>query len=448
MSNADPAPKIDPVRPVHGSPVTAAERFASLDMLRGVAILGILVMNIYAFAMPFSAYTNPLLMGGTDALNMGIWFFTHILFDQKFLSIFAMMFGAGLVLMTGRAEVKGAKPAPIYFRRQFWLVLLGAVHGYLIWFGDILFAYALIGMMVYLFRKRTPRTLIIVACLLISVTPLINYGMSFYMTDLKQQAEEYAAAEVAGETLSDEQQEIVATWEESRAFMAPTAEDTQKDLEVHLGGYADILAHRVPLVASMQFFMIFIFGIWRVGALMLIGMALMKLGVFTGERDASFYRRLMIAGYVLGVPLTVFSAANLFAHDFDGLYNLRVGQLPNYVGSVLVALGHIGLVMLIAKQGFMQRLMSRFASVGRMALTNYLMHSVILTTVFYGYGLGLYGDLPRSWQMVFVIAVIGLQLALSPWWLSRFRFGPVEWLWRSLTYWERQPMRVAAANTS
>ena len=447
MSNAEPVPAIGPVQPVHGSPVTPAERFASLDMLRGVAILGILVMNIYAFAMPFSAYTNPLLMGGTDALNMGIWFFTHILFDQKFLSIFAMMFGAGLVLMTGRAEAKGAKPAPIYFRRQFWLVLLGAVHGYLIWFGDILFAYALIGMMVYLFRKRSPRTLIIVACLLITVTPLINYGMSYYMSDLREQAEEYAAVELAGETLSDEQREIVAGWEESRAFMAPTAEDTQKDLEVHQGSYVDILVHRVPLVASMQFFMIFIFGIWRVGGLMLIGMALMKLGVFTGERDAAFYRRLMIAGYVLGVPLTVFSAANLFAHDFDGLYNLRVGQLPNYVGSVLVALGHIGLVMLIAKQGFMRRLMSRFASVGRMALTNYLMHSVILTSIFYGYGLGLYGDLPRSWQMVFVIAVIGLQLALSPWWLSRFRFGPVEWLWRSLTYWERQPMRAAAANT-
>ncbi len=103
--------------------------------------------------------------------------------------------------------------------------------------------------------------------------------------------------------------------------------------------------------------------------------------------------------------------------------------------------------MLIAKTDAMRRLMQRFAAVGRMALTNYLMHSVILTTVFYGYGLGLYGDLSRSWQMVFVAAVVGLQLVVCPWWLRRFRFGPVEWLWRSLAYWERQPMRVAGANT-
>ena len=447
MSDAESNHSTDTAAPAHGAPVAPEERFASLDILRGVAILGILVMNIYAFAMPFSAYMNPLFMGGTDALNMGIWFFTHIIFDQKFLSIFAMMFGAGLVLMTGRAEAKGVKPAPIYFRRQFWLVLIGVIHGYLIWFGDILFTYALIGMMVYLFRKKSPKALIIFGCLLLPVTPLVNYGMSIYMTDIKTQAQKLVAEEASGATLSDEQKKIVTTWEEARAMMAPTAEDTQKDLETHLQGYQAIVAYRAPHVAEMQFFMIFLYGIWRVGGLMLIGMALMKLGVFTGERSSAFYRRLLISGYGFGLPLTIFSAANLYANDFDGLYGMRVGQIPNYVGSVLVALGHIGLVMLIARTGVMQGLMSRFAAVGRMALTNYLMHSVILTTVFYGYGLGLYGDLPRSWQMVFVAAVIGLQLAISPWWLSRFRFGPVEWLWRSLTYWERQPMRAARASS-
>ena len=119
---------------------------------------------------------------------------------------------------------------------------------------------------------------------------------------------------------------------------------------------------------------------------------------------------------------------------------MRIGGLSNYVGSIVVGLGHIGLVMLLVKTGFLQGLLQRFASVGRMALTNYLLHSVILTTVFYGYGFGLYGEIPRFWQMGFVVAVIMLQLVLSPWWLARYRFGPVEWLWRSLTYWKRQPM--------
>ena len=149
-----------------------------------------------------------------------------------------------------------------------------------------------------------------------------------------------------------------------------------------------------------------------------------------------------LLGYGLGLPFTIGSAANLYAHDFDSLYTFTVGMIPNYVGSILVALGHIGLVMLIVRTGALASMMRRFAAVGRMALSNYLAHSLILTTVFYGYGLGLFGEVPRLAQMGFVAAVIGLQLLWSPWWLARYRFGPFEWLWRSLTYWERQPMRA------
>jgi uncharacterized protein len=191
----------------------------------------------------------------------------------------------------------------------------------------------------------------------------------------------------------------------------------------------------------MQIFVTLFFGISRIAALMMIGAALMKLGVLSGERSTAFYRNLMLAGYLLGLPLTIFSAVSLNAHAFDTLYMLRVGGIANYIGSLVVAFGHIGLVMLIVKSGVLRRLMERFAAVGRMAVSNYLMHSLVLTTIFYGYGLGLYGTIPRFWQMGFVIGVITLQLFLSTWWLRRYRFGPVEWLWRSLTYWKRQPMR-------
>jgi uncharacterized protein len=125
------------------------------------------------------------------------------------------------------------------------------------------------------------------------------------------------------------------------------------------------------------------------------------------------------------------------------VWTYRVGHLPNYVGSVLVAFGHISLVMLIVQRGALSGLMTRFSAVGRMAFSNYLMHSLLLTTVFYGYGFGLYAHVPRWQQMFFVAAVLGLQLWMSPWWLARFRFGPAEWLWRSLTYWRWQPMQPA-----
>jgi uncharacterized protein len=421
------------------APVMGAERIASLDVLRGVAILGILVMNIYGFAMPLAAYSNPLLMGGTDTLNMGTWFFSHILFDQKFMSIFAMLFGAGIILMTERAAKKGAKYGRIFYRRQFWLIILGAMHGYFIWFGDILFMYAIVGMLAYLFRSRAPRTLVIVACCLLSITLLINYSIGFSMPKLQGAAAEIQILVEADEKISEEQQKTLDDWDEARSMMAPDAETVRENVDLHLGGYAEIAGDRAPFVMTLQVYMVILIG-WRALALMLLGMALMKIGVLSAKRSASFYRKMIVVCYGIGLPLTIYSAFDLYAHEFHELYVYQGGGTANYFGSILVGMGHVGLVMLLIKGGVAQNLLQRFAAVGRMALSNYLMHSIILTTMFYGYGLGLYGSISRFGQMGFVVAVIALQLLLSPWWLARYRFGPFEWLWRSLTYWQRQPM--------
>lgn len=422
------------------APVLGSDRIASLDILRGVAILGILVMNIYAFAMPFPAYTNPLLMGGTGSLNLGTWFFTHIFFDQKFLSIFAMLFGAGIVLMTGRASAKGAKYGRIFYRRQFWLLLIGALHAYFIWFGDILFMYAAIGALAYLFRNLAPRTLVIIACGLLPIALVISSGIGNQMQVFQAQAGEVTALVEAGEAISTEQQQLLDEWQQQRAFMAPSAADIQANVDVHLGNYAEITAFRIPTAMMMQVFGLLFFGLWRVTALMLLGMALMKTGVLAAGKSVGFYRNMLLICYGIGLPLTIFSAFDLYAHDFNALYAFRFGGIANYFGSIIVGLGHIAAVMWLIQGGALQNLLLRFAAVGRMALTNYLLHSVILTTVFYGYGLGLYGSVPRFQQMGFVVAVIVLQLLLSSWWLERYRFGPVEWLWRSLTYWKRQRM--------
>jgi len=422
-------------------PVTVGERLVCLDALRGVAVLGILVMNIYAFAMPLPAYSDPLLMGGTDALNIGTWFFTHIFFDQKFMSIFSMLFGAGMILMMNRAESRGADFGPIYYRRTFWLLVLGMLHGYLIWFGDILFHYALIGMIIFLFREAPPRTLIAIAVVILPVTLLINFASSFYIEDLQSQAVEIQQIESAGEVLDESQQKKLDEWNEMRPLFAPGDAEIQEDVQAYKGSYSDALAQRVPFVAFMQVNLTLVFVIWRVGGLMLIGMALMKLGILSGERSTHFYSKMALWSYGLGLPLTIFSAVILDAHDFDPLYVARVGGIPNYVGSILVAFGHIAAVILIVRSGVWHGIVARFADVGRMALSNYLMHSVVLTTAFYGYGLSLYAEVPRFGQQGFVVALISLQLFISPWWLRRFSFGPVEWLWRSLTYGQRQPMR-------
>ena len=422
-------------------PVTAAERLVCLDALRGVAVLGILVMNIYAFAMPMAAYSNPLMMGGIEPVNIGTWFFTHLFFDQKFMSIFSMLFGAGLIMMMDRATARGVVFGRIYFRRTLWLLVLGVLHGYFIWFGDILFHYALMGMLVYLFRNKCPKVLITIACCILPVALLINFASSFYVEELQTTVIELEQLQLEGETLDEEQQEKLEEWLELRPFFAPTDEELSDEVKAHKGNYLDVLAHRAPFVVFMQINLTLILVIWRVGGLMLIGMALMKLGVLSGERSSDFYRKMALWGYGAGLPLTIYSAFILNAHDFDPLYVARVGGIPNYIGSVLVALGHVAAVILIVRSGALKGLFDRFAAVGRMALSNYLTQSIVMTTVFYGYGLGLYADIPRFWQQGFVVALVGVHLLVSPWWLNRFRFGPAEWLWRSLTYGQGQPMR-------
>jgi len=431
----------EPLAAPNAGPVTAAERLVSLDTLRGVAVMGILVMNVYAFAMPLAAYYNPLIMGGSDALNMGVWFFTHLLFDQKFMSIFSMLYGAGLVMMMNRAESRGVDFAAVFYRRSAWLMALGLLHAYFIWFGDILFHYALMGMAVFLLRKASPKTLIVVACVMLPVALLFNFGGSFYMEELQADVSRIEERLAQGATLDEEQQRKLEEWREIRPVFAPSDQDIKAEVTAYRGSYVDALMQRAPIVAFMQANLTLVFVVWRVGGLMLLGMALMKLGVLSGERSTRFYRKLTVVGYGVGLPLAVASALLLEAHQFEPIYVARFGGVPNYFGSILVAFGHVGAVMLVVKSGTLRAIVDRFAAVGRMALSNYLAQSLVMTTLFYGCGLGLYGDVTRVWQQALVVVLVGLQLLVSVWWLKYFRFGPVEWLWRSLAYRQRQPMR-------
>ena len=427
-------------------PVVAAERIASIDVLRGVAVLGILVINIDFFALPSAIIFNPTVAGGFTGVNLLTWKVNSILFFEKMMAIFSMLFGAGLILMYNRAESAGRSFGGIYYRRILWLLLFGLAHGYLLWYGDILHAYAVCGLFLYLLRRRSAKLLIIFGLLLLIIGVSVQVGSGTFFNMLRHEATAAETALAAGETLTPRQQGMSEAWKEISAAFDPSPEEIAEEIEGYRRGYSEILAHRAPESLMMQTqalpFMIF----WRAIGLMLLGMGLMKLGVFSGKRSIRSYVICIIGGYGIGLPLCGYGAGSLIEHNFDFVYRFKIGSHFNYIGSILVALAHVGVVIVVCKAGFLTWLTRRLAAVGRMAFTNYLMHTLICTTIFYGYGLGLFGRVERFGLMGFVLGIWILQLFVSPIWLKHFRFGPAEWLWRSLTYWRRQPMRIARAD--
>lgn len=395
------------------------KRIISIDVLRGIAVLGILIMNIQSFSMIGAAYINPTAYGDLTGLNKWVWIISHIFASEKFMSIFSILFGAGIILFTDRAIEKGRKASAFHYRRMFWLLVFGMLHAYLIWYGDILVNYALCGMLVYLFRKMSPKTLMIYASLFF-VVPII-FSVASGLTIQYWPAESY--------------NQNMQSW-------LPDAEKISHDLAAMQGSWIQQMDVRVPSTIFMQTFLFFWSTLWRVTSMILLGMALYKWGVLSARRSDLFYLRMTLIGLAVGYGIIGAGIFENFAKDWSMDYSMFLGSLYNYVGSVLVALGYIGFVMLICKAAQFIRLKKLFASVGKMAFTNYILMSLLGMFIFYGNGLGLFGHVERSVQILIVIAIWIFILIISPLWLKKFWYGPLEWLWRVLSYWRKQPMKI------
>lgn len=240
--------------------------------------------------------------------------------------------------------------------------------------------------------------------------------------------------DVGGVAPADVQQGILAD-------LVPTIAEIDREIAAYRGTWSDVQNARLIEALDIQFAGIPFFLFWRAGGLMLIGMALFKLGVFSATRSVKFYIRFLGVSGIIGFPLVAHSATQLIDHNWDPSFSLlQHGGVYNYLGSIGVALFYVGCIMLISKMAIWHALQTRLAAVGRMAFTNYILQSVIATGMFYGYGFGLFGSVERWGQFLIVLIIWAFQLWMSPIWLSKFRFGPLEWLWRSLTYFKFQTM--------
>ena len=404
---------------ISAGPITTKDRIVSLDVLRGVALLGILPMNIQAFSMIGAAYINPTAYGDLHGANYWVWFFCHLLADEKFMTIFSMLFGAGIFLMTSHIEAAGRKPAAIHYRRMGWLILFGLLHSYLLWWGDILVNYGLCGLLAYCFRKMAPRKLIVYGLMFLAVSSALFVYVDWIMPKMPQAQREAMTQHV---------------WQPTPALEA-------QELAAYRSGWWGEMRQRIDdsLINEVNGFIAISF--WRVEGLMLMGIAFFKLGIFSAQRPAKQYWNCIAAAVVIGFPLIIYGVQREIARGWEFRYSFFLAYQYNYWASILVSLGWVGATMLVCRSPGLKPFTRPLAAVGRMAFSNYIFDTVVCTTIFYGFGFGLFGKVSRTTQIEIVVAIWIAQLVLSMIWLRHFQFGPLEWLWRSLTYWKRQPFR-------
>jgi uncharacterized protein len=448
MENMTSSVQLQPVavEQAPAAPVQTAERITALDSLRGFALLGILLMNIVAMGMYVAAYDDPTVTGGATGANLGIWAVMHVLAEGKMRCLFSLVFGASVILLTSRLESRGDS-ADVYYRRTIWLLVFGIVHAYLLWMGDILYPYALCGLVLYPFRNMRPKGLLIIGIVFLVLNAGAYVFQGFGQREMLQNGRAALQAEKQGKKLTDKEQAAKTEYEHWRSFARPTAEELKKDAAEWRGNPLRVIGARAKLVSPFHSSPYYSPQNWDIWCMMFIGMGLLKLGVLSAQRPYRFYALLVLIGYSIGLPTNTYTAATIIRNNFDPVVQ-TFAESAYDVGRLSIALGHLGVIMLLAKGGWLRWLMSRLGAVGQMAFSNYVFQSVVTAFLFTGYGFAMYGKLQR-YQLYYVVAAIWVvQLIVSPIWLRHFRFGPLEWCWRSLTYWKRQPMRLRAEDRS
>jgi uncharacterized protein len=415
------------------TPLKLSDRIQSLDIMRGIVLFGILLMNINGFGLYWS-YSNPTVCGGAEGWDLATWITTNMFFEGTMRALFSLLFGVGMFILLDRLEKKGAgiEAANIYFRRLTWLLVFGLIHGYLLlWIGEILYEYALMGFLVYSFRYMAPKKLILISIFLISAGALWTYGD--YRNDIKliNQVELIKTYKSIRKPLTKELIEADRKWEKIEGKKSPES-IIEYDNNMHKG-YFDLVNFLAPINEEYNEHDPYRYDLWDVLSMMLLGIALFKLKILTAEKSYQFYALMALIGYGIGLSVNYYEIRTIMDSNFSYL-GFSKSNLTYDLGRVTVAMGHIAMIMILCKLPALMWLKKRLAAVGKMALTNYIMHSIICMFVFTGVGFGLFGKLQRHELLYVVFSIWIFQLILSPIWLKYYHFGPLEWLWRYLSY--------------
>jgi uncharacterized protein len=405
----DPAtPDPTPLNPAPVAPLAPTERWPTMDVLRGVAILGILPVNIYSFGLPESAIINPALFDAGAMLDRVARWTTHLLAEMRFISIFTMLFGLGVWISAERAA--GAGAASRHYRRMLALLGFGLIHAYVFWYGDVLVLYALCGMIVFLVRRWNPRWLLALGIGGIVLTAVIALAFAAI----------YVAAPAEDRTEMD-------------SSLTYSEDDVASEIAAYRGSWADQNVFRWETAMWMQTAGLFWFGPQTLG-LMLIGIALGRAGLFWGNWSIS--KGLMLAALLIasGIALTLVGRSNAGAYHDQVMLQIVLGGLPNMIGAPMSAVGYAIVVVSVVRTTQPNAILHTLAMLGRTALSNYLLQTLLCTTLFYGHGFGRFASFSPAQLVGVVISVWAIQIALTRYWCARYDIGLAEWLWRLVSY--------------
>ena len=399
-----------------------APRIDSLDFIRGVAVMGVLVANLPAFALPEAAYFSPLAWGGSAGWDRLAWVATYVLVEGKMRGLFSMLFGASMLLVVDRARAAGDSPARVHYARMATLFAIGCAHLYLLWWGDILSHYALVGAIAFAFVALPAR-------------PLLALGVMFVAVQAVMGAETTLSAFAA---VARDTPDKVDVWNALAAiFGRPPRTALLAEIAAMRGGIGPGIAWRWAQATS-PFDLLPVVGAETLGY-MLIGMAALKSGFLTGAWSRGRYAGIALTCLAVALPIDLLLAFASIVHGFDQRWIVLGSIGAATVLRPLTFIGYAALLLLAMRPGGW--LTTRIAAAGRAAFTNYIGTTILMTFVFDGWGLGLFATLSRATLYLFVPPVWAIMLLWSAPWLARYRFGPLEWGWRTLARLTVQPIR-------
>lgn len=408
------------------------ERNHSIDIVRGLAVMGILLMNIIAFSMPQAAYLNPAAWGGSGLADRLVWMAGFIVVDGKLRGLFSLLFGASMLMLIDRTEMAGGDGRQRHILRCFWLALIGLAHYLLLWWGDILSLYAIVGLIALFFVGKQPLDLVKLSFLafLLQFLILIALMVGLYQTT--------GAADAPGadpETVKQAARMLDRIGQPGNILIA-------EELALYRGGWQGIAADKAGGLLGWWIAGLHYTGLEILG-FMLIGMAMLKGGFLTGTWPKEQYLATARHCFLIGLPPMIALALWAWGSGFATVTTFGVSFAWSFPFRLPLTIGVTALIFALITGREKGDFLTRIGAVGRMALTNYLATSLVMTAIFYGWGLGLFGTLSRAQVYLAVPLVWGAMLLWSRPWLRRFRYGPAEWLWRSLTLLAPQPMRRA-----